>query len=179
MPAEGQHQGEIPSRGMPSQREIAYHEAGHAVIALGFGESVRRATIKPRAGSRGQVTLGGRQCGETALYITLAGPLAQRRFAPRSNWLTGDFAIAEKMIFGKGSSGTAAVKEKYLTAMVASAEQIVDFFWIDIKVAAKALLKHETLTGDEISAAIRAARRKKRRRRGAVFFEPDSSRRRG
>jgi hypothetical protein len=83
------------------------------------------------------------------------------------------------MIFGKGSSGTAAVKEKYLTAMVASAEQIVDFFWIDIKVAAKALLKHETLTGDEISAAIRAARRKKRRRRGAVFFEPDSSRRRG
>ena len=128
MPAEGQHQGEIPSRGMPSQREIAYHEAGHAVIALGFGESVRRATIKPRAGSRGQVTLGGRQCGETALYITLAGPLAQRRFAPRSNWLTGDFAVAEKMIFGKGSSGTAAVKEKYLTAMVASAEQIVDCF---------------------------------------------------
>jgi hypothetical protein len=111
MPGEGQHQGEIPSRGMPSQREIAYHEAGHAVIALGFGESVRRATIKPRAGSRGQVTLGGRQCGETALYITLAGPLAQRRFAPRSNWLTGDFAIAEKMIFGKGSSGTAAVKK--------------------------------------------------------------------
>jgi ATP-dependent Zn protease len=53
MPGEGRHQGEIPSRGMPSQREIAYHEAGHAVIALGFGESVRRATIKPRAGSRG------------------------------------------------------------------------------------------------------------------------------
>jgi len=48
--------------------------------------------------------------------------------------------------------------------MVDHAEQIVDYFWIDIKVAAKALLKHETLTGDEMSAVIRAARRKSRRR---------------
>jgi len=49
--------------------------------------------------------------------------------------------------------------------MVDHAEQIVDYFWIDIKVAAKALLKHETLSGDELAAVIRAARRKSRRRR--------------
>jgi hypothetical protein len=99
------------------------------------------------------------------LFITLAGPFAHRRFAPISNWLTGDFVVVEKMIFGKGSKGTAATKQKYLTYIVYHAEGIVDYFWADIRVAAKALLKHETLTGDEISAVIRAARRKSRRRR--------------
>jgi hypothetical protein len=69
----------------------------------------------------------------------------------------------EKMICGKGRS-TPASKEKYAAHIVDQAEQIVDYFWTDIKVAAKALLKHETLTGDEISAAIRAARRKSRRK---------------
>jgi hypothetical protein len=68
------------------------------------------------------------------------------------------------MIFGKESRGTAANKEKYLAYIVDRAEEIVDYFWTDIKVAAKALLKHETLTGDEISATIRAARRRSRRR---------------
>jgi hypothetical protein len=46
------------------------------------------------------------------IYITLAGPLAHRRFAPRSKWLTSDLAIVEKMICGKGRS-TPASKEKY------------------------------------------------------------------
>ena len=62
-------------------------------------------------------------------------------------------------------SGTARNKEKYAAYIVDHAEGFVDYFWADIKVAAKALLKHETLTGDEILKAIRAARRKSRRRR--------------
>jgi hypothetical protein len=44
------------------------------------------------------------------------------------------------------------------------AEKAVAFFWNDIKVAARALLTYETLTGDELAAAIRAARQKTRRR---------------
>jgi len=64
------------------------------------------------------------------------------------------------MILGRGSKGTAAAKEKHLAFLVDHAKQFVDYFWPDIKVAAKALLEHETLTGDEISAVIRAARRK-------------------
>jgi hypothetical protein len=68
------------------------------------------------------------------------------------------------MIFGKGSEGPAANKQKFLEFLVDDIKKIVNYFWADIKVAAKALLKHETLTGDEIAAAIREARRKSRRR---------------
>jgi hypothetical protein len=151
---------------MPSQREIAaHHEMGHAVVALAFGATGLRASIKPRGISKGWVVhddLPG-QATDALLMITLAGPLAHRRFAPRSNWLTSDLAIVEKMISGKGRS-TPASKEKYAAHMVDQAEQIIDYFWADITVAAKALLKHETLTGDEISAVVRAGRRKSRRR---------------
>jgi hypothetical protein len=99
------------------------------------------------------------------LVITLAGPLAHRRLAPRSNWFQQqDIAIVLKMIFGKGNNATAADKQKLLEFLVEVTEKIVDYFWADIKVAAKALLKHGTLTGDEIAAVIREARRKSRRR---------------
>ena len=151
---------------MGKTRKIAaYHECGHAVVALALGESVRCATIKPRAGFRGQVTVDGRigDC-ETALLITLAGPFAHRRFAPRSNWATRDFSVVDKMIFGKASKCAAVNKERYLAHVVDLADWIVDYLWADIRVAAKALHKHETLTGDEICAVIRAGRRKSGRR---------------
>lgn len=141
----------------------AHHEGGHAVVALAFGIPVRSATVRPDRLSNGRVvTHGPPEPADVLLFITLAGPFAHRRFAPRSNWLTSDFAIAEKMI--SGSKGTATARQKYAACVVDHAEHIVDYFWADIRVAAKALLKHGTLTGDEISAAIRAARRKSRRR---------------
>jgi hypothetical protein len=147
-------------------REIAYHEAGHAVVALAFCATGLRASIKRRAGSAGRVVHGHLPNADDnkVLFITLAGPLAHRRFAPRSKWWFGgggDFAMVEKLVFG----GTAANKQKYLSSMVDRAEAIVDYFWNDIEAAAKALLKHETLSGDELAAVIRAARRKSRRRR--------------
>jgi hypothetical protein len=152
---------------MPSQREIAaYHEAGHAVVALAFRARGLKASIKPRGISRGRVGYDSLPAlaADVVLFITLAGPFAHRRFAPRSNWFGGsDFAIVAKIIFGKGSKGTTANKEKYLAHVVDQAEQIVDYFWIDIRVAAKALLKHDTLTRDEIASVIRVARRKSRR----------------
>jgi hypothetical protein len=122
--------------------EAAYHEAGHAVLALACQAIVRRATIKPRG-----------------------GPFAQRRFAPKSDWIAAsDFNSVLKTIFDKGSKGSPEKKQKFLEYIVDHAEQAVAFFWNDIKVAARALLTYETLTGDELAAAIRAARQKTRRR---------------
>jgi len=95
-------------------REIAaHHEAGHAVVALAFCATGLHASIKRRGTSAGRVAHDPLpKAADVMLLITLAGPFAHRRFAPRSNWFGGsDFAIVQKMIFGKGSSGTAANKE--------------------------------------------------------------------
>ena len=102
------------------------------------------------------------------LCILLAGPTAQKRFAPRSNWLTADFNTIIKIIKRMG----AANKDKSMPASFGNdlanirrqVEQIVHYFWNDIEAGAKELVKHETLTGDEIAAAIRIARRKTGRR---------------
>jgi hypothetical protein len=147
--------------------EAAYHEAGHAVLALACQATVRRATIKPRGALRGRVIfdshLGPK--ADLMMLIALAGPFAQRRFAPKSDWIApSDFNSVLKAIFDKGSERSPEKRQKSLEYIVDHAEQAVAFFWSDIKVAARALLTHETLTGDELAAAIRAARRKTRRR---------------
>jgi hypothetical protein len=101
---------------------------------------------------------------EGSIFIALAGPFAQKRFAPGSNWrIRGDFAVANKIISRLHGRGKLA--QKYLACLEETAAEIVDFWWLEIKAVTKALLERETLTGDEIVAVIRAARRKRRRRR--------------
>src|ERR1700722_20660743 len=57
-------------------KEAAYHEAGHAVLALACQAIVRRATIKPRGALRGRVIfdshLGPK--ADLMMLIALAGP---------------------------------------------------------------------------------------------------------
>jgi hypothetical protein len=144
----------------------AYHEAGHAVLALVCQATVRRATIRPRGALRGRVIFDSHlePKADLMMLIALAGPFAQRRFAPKSDWIAaGDFNSVLKTIYDNGK-GSPEKKQRFLEYIVDHAEQAVAFFWNDIKVAAKALLKHKTQTGDELAAAIRAARQKTRRR---------------
>jgi len=83
--------------------EVAYHEAGHAVIAHVLGFRVRRVTIVPDDKSQGRMIwdklpvrdrdLGWsdlrphqRQRLEDWIIVALAGPLAMRHSNPRSHW---------------------------------------------------------------------------------------------
>jgi hypothetical protein len=95
--------------------EAAYHEAGHAVLALACQAIVRRATIKPRGNRRGRVIfdshLGPK--ADLMMLIALAGPFAQRRFAPKSDWIAAsDFNSVLRTIFDKGSKGSPEKKAK-------------------------------------------------------------------
>lgn len=91
--------------------------------------------------------------------IYLAGPFAQRRFAPRSNWRSGndDFDIVKKER-ARGRRGP--VPQSELASMESLARQLVDQLWTDIRAVAKALLKHGTLTGRQIRGAIDELRSK-------------------
>ena len=85
---------------MSIRSEVAYHEAGHAVIAHVLGFRVGRVTIVPDDRSQGRMIwakppLRGslddpsphqRQRAEDWIIVALAGPLAMRHHKPRSHW---------------------------------------------------------------------------------------------
>jgi hypothetical protein len=139
----------------------AHHEAGHAVVGLVLEIPIRYAMIKPRGKIRGQVGYGPNKSPVFGLIASLAGPQAQRRFAPRSDWFGGgDMVVVQKAIYGKRCKLTAKKKDSLLKFVAEHAMMFVDYFWADIKAVAKALLKRQRLTGEEVLHAIRAARRR-------------------
>jgi hypothetical protein len=89
--------------------EAAYHEAGHAVLALACQGAVRSATIKPHRNGRGRVIFDSHldPKADLMMLIALAGPFAQRRFAPKSDWIAAsDFNSVLKTIYlTKGARG--------------------------------------------------------------------------
>jgi ATP-dependent Zn protease len=52
--------------------EAAYHEAGHAVLALACQATVRSATIKPRRNRRGRVIFDSHLDPKTDLMMLVA-----------------------------------------------------------------------------------------------------------
>src|SRR5882757_4231753 len=102
---------------MEAQHEIAaYHEAGHAVVALALSVTALHVSIEPRGDSAGRVIHHGLPSPDedSAILIAFAGPLAQRRFAPKSNWLTGDVVIVDQII--EKSGGTTAQNKNRLAS---------------------------------------------------------------
>ena len=146
-------------------REItAYHEAGHAVVARMLYVRVKSVTIRPDVGSSGMTKLDLRYLNnDKQVLITLAGPYAQRRFAPRSRWRSSstsvvtlnsgwDFDTVTGLIYDEHGNGDAA--KFYRRYAEAKAKQLVDRGWRRIEAVAKALLERETLTGTEMSQVI-------------------------
>lgn len=147
----------------------AYHEAGHAVVAFFNRFRIDFATIRRSGDAEGMVMLKPgrldldsatpvmRQKVERWIIVTLAGDIAQRKFAPRSSrqWqTTSDRAAAADLalsVCGSGESATA-----YLAWLQIVTRDIVDGRWPMIDRVARELLAKETISGDEVRAAIMA-----------------------
>lgn len=152
-------------------------------MAIDHGVRVRRASISPNQDSLGRIDHGrifrngdlewnespqAAARAERAILICLAGPFAQKRFAPRSRWRSqnyvgfdgsghgiGDFDCVVDLTFRLYGNGDVA--QKYLRYMEARAEQLVTHHWKEIEAVAQALLERETMTGDEIKGIMLAA----------------------
>ena len=171
---------------MMTPRDIAaYHEAGHATVARRLGVKIVRATIKPSSISAGHVAHGNilrrgdleysdspkaKLRAELAMLIGLGGPFAQKRFAPRSPWRTqnhtgsvgggGDFDFVHDVIYHlHGEGKVAGLYQRYMEAW---AEELVTQYWGEVEFVALRLLRHETMTGEEVGAAIWAANGRQR-----------------
>ena len=94
MPAGKPGLGPLTSSAM---RNAAYYTAGCAVIALRLGVTVDGAAINPRWKHEAEVDLGTNWDRDTEgwHFISLAGPISQRRYAPGSDWRSGNHDFAD------------------------------------------------------------------------------------
>jgi hypothetical protein len=80
----------------------AFHESGHAVVALKSGLAIRYVTLRPRGHNRAGLvkTAGSWFYSETSAQVYLAGAIAQRRYLGRQLdpiWGSRDRWIADKI----------------------------------------------------------------------------------
>jgi hypothetical protein len=168
----------VTSRKRNALSTTAHHEAGHAVAAYYLGQSIRHASIQPKEGSRGHVlhyplkfasqhgefddSLRGIHRAECRIIICLAGPLAQRKFAPRSQWRAGgggmfetgsDFDTVADFLIRIGGADQKA-RELYSALLWRRAELLVDLRWKEIQAVAADLLEHRRLTARGVKSAI-------------------------
>jgi ATP-dependent Zn protease len=136
------------------RERIAFHEAGHAVVAYRLGIEVEFVTILPTHHSAGHVTHGDLFCGgadsdraalERAIKINLAGPMAEALFYPRYRRRRGsqDYVCAfglARYLAGWGAQEIIRCQER-------ETKKLLNLYWNDVKHVAQALLEYDELTG--------------------------------
>jgi hypothetical protein len=161
-------------------KAIAYHEAGHAVVAFFLAVPLRRATIVADAKTLGHVTSAaipratsddieygdrftpGRLRAEKNAMILMAGELAQRRFNPRSvrsyhanhDRLGIDHLLQR---YGAYLPDRSIDYRPHYTMLRLWTEELLRREWPAVESVAKALIDRRTLSGIEIRAVILAA----------------------
>lgn len=145
-------------RGAPPDRvRVAYHEAGHAVAAVVLGMDVEHATIVPAGDTLGHVIVGDRDENAKDLgywvdraTMCWAGPLAeQRREGTEIEDLSGDDHDSI-LLFGECASIGSGEVDGFVTWTRARAMSTLNGNWWRVVVVALELLRHNTLSGDEV-----------------------------
>jgi ATP-dependent Zn protease len=157
-------------------REVAYHEAGHAVVARNFGLAVLRVSINSAFGDvfdgerlEGHMRLepGAERSAslQRRLWIALAGPAAQERHDPDGYRVDGlvcaraDYECARKLY--AELRGKPDCKAEDLVSNERRARALITKHWSAIEAVALALLEHprHSLDGKELDALLLAQRR--------------------
>jgi ATP-dependent Zn protease len=153
--------------------EVAYHEAGHAVIAWVLGRRFKYVTIIPELedGSLGHVMYGNlsknfnpeideydktRRILEKEILLSFAGVLAGKKFKGRHNFVgaRSDRDIAFDYAIRICNSNIEETK-KYVDWLWVRCRNMVDSNWEDIQTVARALMENKRLTYKEVGKVIR------------------------
>jgi len=150
---------------MSIREAMAYHEAGHAVVAISLGIQVKKVTIKPTRDFHGRVTHAPvltardirrinegsetphtRDRMEKLAMVCLAGPMAQQRFKPRSwrDWHgASDFEHYGDIVLKLGGGGESL--RLYGELLTVWTESKLNLWWPTVELVAAELLECETL----------------------------------
>lgn len=149
----------------------AYHEAGHAFMALCLGAKVRSVTIEPdnddgprRFGDTQIIwrmsRLSERQYRERAIQVSLAGPVAEMLYSgdPFHPGLVAEWAAdwQAAWVFAEALVGDRQQRLEHLECVTVELRQMMDSEpnWSAIADLADHLLAHETLEGEEVREII-------------------------
>lgn len=141
----------------PSEDDIltAYHEAGHAVVALALGRPVLRVSIIANATRLGQCELKkgrfkpSKDALETEVLILLAGLVAEGRLSGR--YARGGAArdLRQARLLTGSRAGSDRQAERLERRMLDKTEHLLhhEGHWTAVQRIAAELLQHQTISG--------------------------------
>jgi ATP-dependent Zn protease len=133
----------------------AYHEAGHAVMALALGRPIHRVTIEPNHRFLGRCELGSGRFRpsddvlEIEVLILLAGPVAEARHTGRFNPDAADHDLRGVRSLVASRGATWKQVERLERRFLDKTEHWFDRpgMWSAVEAIAAELLKTPTLSG--------------------------------
>ncbi len=149
----------------------AYHESGHAIMAIQMGAQVRSITIQPdwddgpERYADAQIAwpidhFSERELHEKMVLVALAGPVAEMlyRGEPLHPGFVAEWAADWKLAWDAAKLLVAS-DQKRLTYLEQVASQLYRLFdredqWAALAALADNLLAHETLEGEEVEAIV-------------------------
>jgi ATP-dependent Zn protease len=142
------------SEEQPLDRATAYHEAGHAVVALALDRPVHKVTILPKAQRLGAcefrkgVQRPSDDWIETSILIALAGMVAEARVTGRYCPLgaSQDLKVVRKLAALRASERAIDRLER---RMLAKTENLLgdEALWQAVELIANELLEHGQISG--------------------------------
>lgn len=136
-----------------THRQLAVHEAAHAVIAAKHGMGIVRATL------HAVDLVDDYQRNDVAFRVTLlAGQIAEERFAGGSTTETQQSGSEDLARVWLSLSGDPDTAEEKLGVLRTLAKAHVDLHWPAIVRVAEALERHGELTGEQLQPIIAGRR---------------------
>lgn len=133
----------------------AYHEAGHAVMALLMGRDIQKVSIIPSQNRLGACTIKKGRAKqvqdklEAEILILLAGMAAEGRKSGRYNvqGAAQDLRNVEK--FAMARSGNPGQASKLIHKLLDKTQHLLSTksTWAAVKVIAEELIEHESISG--------------------------------
>lgn len=145
----------------------AYHEAGHAVVAIALGRSFRKVTIVPDEDSLGHVLhrpfpkgfrpdidvdLRSERRIRQSVLCSLAGMAAERRGCGRATGYSEDLSRADDMM--SYLSARPSVEQLWYRLLQAQTEATLEQWWPGVEALCAALLARRTIPGPRARAIV-------------------------
>jgi hypothetical protein len=139
----------------PVEIATAYHEAGHAVVAIALRKNVERVSIEPNQLRLGQCKLKKGVHGplkdavETEVLILLGGVVAESRHTGEYDWDAAHGDVQHIRDLLQSRSGGPRQMNRYEQRLIDKAEHLLDQpgVWTAVERVAADLLRNTTISG--------------------------------